>query len=79
MRHSRRTKRAEPSTPSSDHSSVSSGGALNIMNTRTLSAPKRSTRSVGSTPLPFDFDIVRMPSQSTGLPSLRSVALTGTP
>ena len=62
-------KRNAPSTPSSDHSSVCSGGAANIMNSRAVSAPYCSTSLCGSTPLFFDFDIVPMPPLSTGWPS----------
>ena len=39
MRHSRFRKRAAPSIPASLHSSDCSGGAVNIMNRRTASAP----------------------------------------
>ena len=46
-----------------------SGGALNIMNKRAMSAPYSSTSSCGSTPLFFDFDIVPMPSSFDRSPS----------
>ncbi len=58
--------RYAPCTPSSDHSSVCSGGAANIMNSRAVSAPYCSTSACGSTPLFFDLDIVTMPPDSTG-------------
>ena len=70
--HRRFMKRNAPSTPSSLHSSVCSGGAANIMNRRAVSAPYCSTSACGSTPLFFDFDIVPMPALSTGRPSARS-------
>ena len=67
-------KRNEPCTPSSDHSSVCSGGAVNIMNMRAVSAPNCSTSAVGSTPLFLDFDIVPSPSHSTGRLSVSRMA-----
>jgi hypothetical protein len=51
-----------PSTPSSDHSSDCSGGAVNIMNRRAVSAPYFSVSAFGSTPLLRDLDMVPMPS-----------------
>lgn len=61
-------------TPSSDHSSDCSGGEANMMNRRAVSAPYCSTRRLGSTPFPFDFDMVPMPPHSTGAPSAMSTA-----
>ena len=60
-------KRNEPCTPSSDHSSDCSGGAVNIMKSRAVSAPYFSTRPCGSTPLFLDFDIVPSPSYCTSV------------
>ena len=48
--HSRLRKRNAPSTPSSDHSSVCSGGEANIMKSRAVSAPYFATSASGSTP-----------------------------
>jgi len=45
-----------------------------MTNSRAVSAPYFSMRSCGSTPLFFDFDMVPMPSDSTGLPSERNTA-----
>ena len=45
-------------TPASDHSSVCSGGAANIMKKRAVSAPYCSISDCGSTPLFFDLDMV---------------------
>ena len=67
-------KRNAPCTPSSDHSSVCSGGAANIMNMRAVSAPNSSTNTCGSTPLFFDLDMVTTPPDSTSFPSVRSTA-----
>jgi hypothetical protein len=39
MRHRRFMKRCAPSTPESDHSRLCSGGAANMVNSRTVSAP----------------------------------------
>ena len=63
-----------PSTPDSFQSSDCSGGAANIENRRTVSAPYLSTMVCGSTPLFFDFDIFSVPPICTGWPSLRSIA-----
>ncbi len=56
-----------PSTPASFHSSDWSGGAANIENRRTVSAPNLPTISCGSTPLFFDFDIFSVPPMTDGL------------
>ena len=58
-----------PSTPASFHSSDCSGGAANIENRRTVSAPKRPTITWGSTPLFLDLDIFSMPPICTRPPS----------
>ena len=63
-----------PSTPASLHSSDCSGGAANIENRRTVSAPYLSTSTCGSTPLFFDFDIFSVPPISTGRPSTSDFA-----
>ena len=63
-----------PSTPASFHSSDCSGGAANIENRRTVSAPNLSTMLCGSTPLFFDLDIFSMPPICTGWPSAFSLA-----
>ena len=63
-----------PSTPASFHSSDCSGGAANIENRRTVSAPYLSTIACGSTPLFFDLDIFSVPPTSTGWPSAARVA-----
>src|SRR5512137_1649722 len=53
-----------PSTPLSDHSRDCSGGAANMINKRTVSAPYSSINPCGSTVLPLDLDIL-LPSFST--------------
>ena len=58
----RRRKRYEPSSAASFHSSVASGGAVNMVYRRAVSAPYFSIRSCGSTPLFLDLDIVVQPS-----------------
>jgi len=63
-----------PSTPASFHSRLCSGGAANIENRRTVSAPYLSTMVCGSTPLFLDFAIFSVPPIFTGWPSLRSTA-----
>ena len=63
-----------PSTPASFHSSDCSGGAANIENRRTVSAPNLSTIACGSTPLFFDFDIFSVPPICTGWPSALQLA-----
>ena len=63
-----------PSTPASCHSSDCSGGAANIENRRTVSAPNLPTISCGSTPLFFDFAIFSVPPMCTGWPSAFSFA-----
>ncbi|MNM85288.1 hypothetical protein D3C81_974000 [compost metagenome] len=68
-----------PSTPASFHSSDCSGGAANIENRRTVSAPYLATIACGSTPLFLDLDIFSVPPITTGWPSLRSVAPTMRP
>ena len=68
-----------PSTPASFHSSDCSGGAANIENRRTVSAPNLSTICCGSTPLFLDFDIFSMPPITTGWPSAISIAPTMRP
>ena len=73
--HSLRKKRCAPDTPSSLHSSVCSGGAANIVNRRTVSAPCLSMAVCGSTPLFFDFDILVTPPLRTSSPVAVSVAL----
>ena len=62
-------KRDAPCTPSSDHSSVCSGGEANIVKSRAVSAPKRLTSPSGSTPLFSDFDILPSPWYSTRIVS----------
>src|SRR5690554_2403500 len=69
-RQKRRKKRLAPSTAASDHSKDCSGGAANIINRRTVSAPYCSIMYCGSTPLFLDFDIFSMPPTVTGGPSL---------
>ncbi|KAG1540845.1 hypothetical protein G6F50_014305 [Rhizopus delemar] len=63
-----------PSTPASFHSSDCSGGAANIENRRTVSAPYLPTMACGSTPLFFDLDIFSVPPTTTGWPSAIRVA-----
>ena len=63
-----------PSTPASFHSSDCSGGAANIENRRTVSAPYLSTIACGSTPLFFDFDIFSMPPMTHRLRRRRSAS-----
>ncbi len=63
-----------PSTPASLHSSDCSGGAANMENRRTVSAPNLSTIVCGSTPLFLDLDIFSVPPICTGLPSDLSTA-----
>ncbi len=58
----RRRKRKLPSTAASFHSSVSSGGAVNMVYRRAVSAPYFSISSCGSMPLFFDLDMVPTPS-----------------
>jgi hypothetical protein len=57
----RRRKRYEPSTAASFHSSVASGGAVNMVYRRAVSAPYFSIRSCGSTPLRSLLPILPMP------------------
>jgi hypothetical protein len=68
-----------PSTPDSFQSSDCSGGAANIENRRTVSAPYLSTMVCGSTPLFFDFAIFSVAPMCTGWPSAASTASSGRP
>jgi len=68
-----------PSTPDSFQSSDCSGGAANMENRRTVSAPYLSTMICGSTPLFFDFAIFSVAPMLTGWPSARSTASSGRP
>ena len=61
MRQKRPRKRAEPSTPASDHSRSRSGGAAKRMNRRQVSAPYFACMSSGLTVLPLLFDIFEPP------------------
>ena len=60
--HTLRKKRWLPSTPASFHSKVASGGAVNMVYRRAVSAPCCSIKSCGSTPLFLDLDMVPTPS-----------------
>ncbi len=57
-RQTRLRKRNCPSTSASSHSKSFSGGALNKMNIRAVSAPYLLITSSGATPLYLDLDIV---------------------
>ena len=62
--------------PESDHSRLCSGGAANMMNRRTVSAPYLSMMSCGSMPLFLDFDIFsRLPMVTGNLSELSLAAM----